>query len=311
MNRKILSITLAAYLLSCSDNSMSWSEKENPSDRSSLQLTTRIFSLHSLRWEEIFEENAMLNVYMVSEHPDTRCQRSVSCRKFKAKAVRHPNGRIEWKADEAMGLDVRAVRIYTCYPYQPQAIASTASWPLRISPLSRFTPDYRYGRLTEGHKPVSSACPYALVATEHLLSRLSFCLETGEGIGEGRKGDLYLEKIQVGNCPGQKAFCQQAVLDVFSGRLTVSPGHPGATVCVPPQPVRISDSPIPAGTVGVLPLAAPLQAGEIEMCCTISGKKYRYTFPAGTCWQKGCEYRYHFRLSGGRLSLLKTTLISM
>lgn len=307
MNKNILSITLATYLLSCSDNSMSWSEKANHSDGPSLQWTTRIFSLHSFRWEEIFEENAMLSVYVVSEHPDTICQRSITCRMIKARAVRRTNGHIEWKTNEAIGLDNRPVRIYACYPYQPGAMTSLASRPLRISPLARFTPDYRYARLAQGHKPVCNTCPSALLTTEHLLSRLSFHLETDQEV----KDTLYLEEIQVGNCPGQKAFCQQAVLDIFSGRLTASPGQPGATVSIPHKPVRLSESPTLIGTVGVLPLAAPLQTGEIEIRCTISGKKYRYAFPAGTSWRKGCEYRYHFRLTGRGLTLLKMTLISM
>lgn len=307
MNKKILSITLATCLLSCSDNSMSWSEKVSPRERSSLQLATRSFSLHSFRWEEAFEENSMLSVYVISEHPDTMCQRFTSCRRVKAKAVRQTNGRIEWKTTEAVGLDTRPVRIYACYPYQPAGMASPASLRLRISPLARLTPDYRYGRLPKGHKPVCDACPYALIATEHLLSRLSFHLETDEKA----IGNLCLEEIQVGNCPGQKAFCQEAVLDVLSGRLTTSPAYPGATVSVPHQPIRISGSPTPVGTVRVLPTAVPLQAGEIEIRCTISGKKYRYAFPAGTIWRKGCEYRYHFRLTGRRLSLLKTTLLPM
>lgn len=298
---------LATYLLSCSDKSMSWSEKANHSEEPSLQWTTRIFSLHSFRWEEIFEENTMLNVYVVSEHPDTICQRSITCRMIKARAVRSTNGHIEWKTNEPIGLDTRPVRIYAFYPYQPGAMTSLVSRPLRIAPSAHFTPDYRYACLAQGHKPVCNTCPYALLATEYLLSRLSFRLETDEKV----KDDMYLEEIQVGNCPGQKAFCQQAVLDIFSGRLTASPGQPGATVSIPHKPIRLSHSPTPIGTVGVFPLATPLQAGEIEICCTISGKKYRYAFPAGTSWRKGCEYIYHFRLTGHGLSLLKTTSISM
>lgn len=307
MNKQLLSITIAICLSSCSDNSTFLSEKAHRPDRPVLQLATRTFALHSLRWEEAFEENATLDVYVVAEHSDKIYQKTYAYPPVKAKAVRQADGRIQWKTDRPVPLDARPVRVYICYPYQSPATFFGAGRPLRISPVARYTPDYRHGRLTRGHKSVNRSCPYALMSMQHLLSLLSFRLVAGEG----RRNDLYLQAVQVGNSPGHTAFCQEALLDIFTGRLTASPTHPGATVYRPHEPIPLSDTFSTPCNLRVLPLAKPVRKGEIEVLFTVNGKTYRYSFPSGTFWEKGYEYRYDFRLSGDRLSLVQTTRIYM
>lgn len=305
MNKTLLSITMAAYLSSCPDNSTFLAEKANNRELSVLQLTTRSFSLHSFRMEETFEEQASLDLHVVPASTDKTKRIPGLYRSVKAEAFRHTDGRMVWKTEEPMVLDEHPIRIYASYPYQPSATLSPASRRLRISPLARLTPDYRRGALTRGHKPVNRTCPHAMLAMEHLLSRLSFRL-TGQ---QGKKPKCSLEAIQVGNCPGGKAFCQEAVVDLVSGRLTAFPGHPGATVFVPDSPMPIGDAFSAPGKVWVLPSVKPMEAGEIEILFTIDGKKYRYVFPKGTYWKRGYEYRYDFRLKDDGLFLVETTSV--
>lgn len=305
MNKTLLSITMAAYLLSCSDNSTFFAEKANNSELPVLQLTTRTFSPHAFGMEEPFEAQALLGLYVVPAHPDKTRRIPGLYRSVKAEAFRHKNGRIVWKMDKPIVAGEHPIRIYACYPYHPESALSPASRRLRISPLAQLTPDYRCGALTRGHKPVDRTCPYAMLAMERLLSRLSFRV-----VGEkGKKTNRYLEAIQVGNCPGEKTFCQEAVVDLVSGRLTASPAHPGATVFVPDCPMPIGNAFSTPGKVWVLPSEKPMGAGEIEILFTIDGKKYRYVFPKGTYWKRGYEYRYDFRLKDDELFLVETTSV--
>lgn len=300
MKNHLLSVTIAACLTSCSDNSTFLSEKAPCTDRPVLQLSTRTFALHSLRWEETFRENATLNVFVVTEQAGTDRKNQSICRKTKAKAFRKADGHIQWKTDEPLPLDKRPVRVHVCYPYQSPATFSPASWRLRISPQACYTPDYQTGTLAPGHKPVNRASPYAWVGMQHLLSRLSFRL-TGSKAGSDR---LYWQAVQVGNCSGHTAFCQEAAVDLFTGKTTAWPAHPGATLYRLPEPMPVEKTLSPACRLGVLPLANALEEGEIEVVFTVSGKKYRYAFPRGTFWEKGYEYRYDLRLDGNRLTLI-------
>lgn len=296
---------MTACLWGCSDNSIFFIEKANNWEESVLQLTTRTFSLHSFGMEDPFEEHALLDLYVLSDYPDKTKRTPCLYQSVKAKAFRHTDGRIAWKTEEPVVPGEYPIRIYAWYPYQPAVGLSPYSRLIRISPLARLTPDYRCGALTAGHKPVDRTCPYAMLAMEHLLSRLSFrvCSE------EGKKANLYLEAIQVGNCPGGKAFCQEAVVDLISGRLTASAGQPGATVFVPDKPMPVDDTFSAPGKVWVLPSPKPLEAGEIEVLFTVGGKKYRYVFPKGTYWKRGYEYRYDFRLNNNELFLVETTSV--
>lgn len=307
MNKHLLSITMATCLMSCSDNSIFLLEKAPYSDRPVLQLSTRTFAWHSFQWEEPFEENARLNLYVVREDTGTERTHPLVYRTGKAQAIRQPDGSIKWETDPFLRLDTHPVRVYACYPYQSPATFSIASRTLRISSMACHTPDYRRGVLTKGHKSVSRSCPYALIKTEHLLSRLSFrlCSDTAEG------NELYLQAIQVGNCPGYSAFCQEAVLDLLTGQLIPVTTHPGATLYIPQEPVAVKESFSETCRLRILPLRESLRDGEVEAVFTFNDRKYRYSFPAGTYWEKGYEYRYDFRLAANRLILVETSKVYM
>lgn len=307
MKNRLLSVTVAACLSSCSDNSTFLSPQAPCRDRPVLELYTRTFALHSLRWEETFEENATLDLYVAAERSGTNRKQPSIYLRATAKALREANGRIRWKTDKPLPLDERSVRVYACYPSTSPATFSPAYWRLRISPLARYTPDYRGGTLVRGHKPVNRACPYAWVNMQPQLSRLSFRLAGGQGNSDS----LYWETVQVGNCPGHTAFCQEAVLDLLTGKSTARPAPPGATIYRPQKPLPVGESLSTPCSLGVLPLATALGEGDIEVIFTVSGKKYRYAFPPGTWWKRGYEYRYDFRLDDSRLTLIGTSRTSM
>lgn len=300
MKNLILSIAVVILFEDCSDNSnMLWQSLEAGEHQKDLKITTCVFSFKSSAFKETFTEGSSMGLYILpyesASHPTVPCR----YKNIRAKARRQTGNSLRWECAHTVRLCRHPVQVYAYYPYHPAAFRDTASVPVHISADARYTPDFRYGTLTRGHKPINEQSPVAMLSLSPGLSQLAFRL-----YAETDSTDPFqLESIQVGNCAGSSRFCQHGQINIIDGTISGLSGAPGATllpirparklVCEPSNPLKIR----------VLPLSKPLDEKEIEVIFRINRQSYAYRFPAGTDWKGGYEYLYTFSFDGQRICM--------
>lgn len=303
MKKLILSIAAMILFEDCSDDSNVMRHTlETGLPHTELKITTCVFSFKSSTFKETFSGGSSMGVYILPDeagHPNlARCQH----KNIRAEAWRQTDSRIRWQCAPAIHVCRRPIRVYAYYPYRPTASHDTASVPVRISADARCTPDFRFGTLTRGHKPVNKRSPVAMLSLTPGLALLSFRLS----VAHDSLGNKELESVQVGNCAGSSRFCQQGKVNIVDGKITGLPGSPGATLLPLSPAKKLTSSPTESLKIRVLPLSYPLKEKEIEVIFKINGHSYTFHFPNGTLWKNGYEYLYSFSFDGERVCLKET-----
>lgn len=302
MNKLILSIAVAISLEGCSEtNNIVWQTLKTESQPRELKISTCIFSFKSSTFKETFTSGSLMGVFVVPDQPGATKLSGCEYKNIRAQAIRQTDHSLRWECEPGILLGEYPIRVYAYYPYRPTASRDTASIPLRISADARLTPDFRFGTLTRGHKPINRHSPLAVLCMNPALAQLSFRLTLKNDSGVPH----HLESIQVGNCPGSTRFCQRGQLNIADGTISGFPETPGATI-LSFRPAKIlkvqAAEPFP---IRVIPLSKPLQKPEIEVIFRIDERSYRYRFPVGTLWKSGYEYAYYFSFDGRRIYLDK------
>lgn len=302
MNKLILSIAVAIFLEGCSDNSnILLQTMKTESQPRELKISTCIFSFKSSTFKETFTSGSSMGVFVLPCRPGTSALSRCQYKNIRATAIRQTDRRLRWKCEPGILVGEHPLRVYAYYPYRPTASRDTASIPLRISANARLTPDFRFGTLTRGHKPINRQSPVAVLGMHHALAQLSFQLTLKNDSGVPR----YLESIQVGNCPGSTRFCQRARLNIADGTISGFPETTGATILNFRPAKKLEVKSAEHFPIRVIPLSEPLRQREIEVIFRIDQQSYRYRFPVGTLWKSGYEYAYYFSFDGRRVCLDK------
>lgn len=303
MKKLILSIAVVILFEDCSDNSNVVRQTLEPGlHQKDLKITTCVFSFKSSTFKETFTSGSSMGVYILPDETDPSRTARCQYKNIRAQAIRQTDRSIRWECDSAIRLCSRPIRVFAYYPYRPTASRDTASVPVRISADARFTPDFRFGTITRGHKPVNQYSPVAMLSLKHGLALLSFrvCTETDF------TGNFLLESIQVGNCAGSGRFCQRGKVNIVNGEIEGVSDAPGATL-LPLRPAKkLTSDPGNSLKIRVLPLSEPLGKKEIEVIFRINGRSYYYHFPPGTEWKNGYEYLYSFSFDGQHIRLTET-----
>lgn len=302
MNKLILSIAVAIFLEGCSDtSSILLQTMKTESQPKELKISTCIFSFKSSTFKETFSSGSSMGVFVLPDQTGTTALHRCQYKNIRATAFRKTDHSLRWECEPDILLGEHPIRVYAYYPYRPTASRDTASIPLRISANARLTPDFRFGTLTRGHKPINRQSPVAVLCMNHALAQLCFRLTLKNDSGVPRN----LESIQVGNCPGSTRFCQRGQLNIADGSISGFPETPGATILSFRPAKKLEVKPAEHFHIRVIPLSEPLQKSEIEVIFRIDQRSYRYRFPVGTLWESGYEYAYYFSFDGRRIHLDK------
>lgn len=300
MKKLILSIAVVILFEDCShDSNVVRQTLETGLHHHELKITTCVFSFKSTTFKETFAVGNAMGVYILPDNGKRPAPACCHYKNIRADAVRQTDRSIRWKCASAIRLCSCPIRVYAYYPYRPTASRDTASVPVRISADARFTPDFRFGTLTRGHKPINDHSPVAMLSLTQGLALLSFKLLAAND----SLNNFKLESVQVGNCAGSSRFCQQGRVNIVDGEISGLPGSPGATLLplIPAKP--LTTSPTEPLKIKVLPLSRPLDKKEIEVIFKINGRSYPFLFPSGTQWKNGYEYLYSFSFDGERVCL--------
>lgn len=303
MKKLILSIAVVILFEDCSDDSNVVRQTLGTGlHHPELKITTCVFSFKSSMFKETFSGGSSMGVYVLPDEAPSSRRPGCQYKNLRADAIRQTDRRIRWQCESPIPLCRRPIRVYAYYPYRPTASQDTASVPVRIAADARFTPDFRFGTLTRGHKPINKNSPVAMLSLTPGLALLSFRLSaTHDSLKT-----FNLESIQVGNCAGSSRFCQQGKVNIVDGKISGLPGSPGATLLRLSPAKQLASSSMESLTLRVLPLSHPLNEKEIEVIFKINGRSYASHFPGGTCWKNGYEYLYSFSFDGEQVCLKKT-----
>lgn len=300
MKNLILSIAVVILFEDCSDNSnMLWQTLEAGEHQKDLKITTCVFSFKSSAFKETFTEGSSMGIYILPDPSASPGGTDCRYKNIHAEAIRQTDNSLRWECAPAIGLCRHPIRVYAYYPYCPTASRDTASVPVRISADARYTPDFRYGTLTRGHKPINEQSPVAMLSLSHGLPQLAFRLyaENDSTV------PFQLESIQVGNCAGSSRFCQRGEVNIVDGTISGISAAPGATRLAIKPAEKLTSKPSSPLKIKILPLSGPLNEKEIEVIFRINRQTYAYRFPAGTTWKSGYEYLYTFSFDGQRVCM--------
>lgn len=296
----LLSITITAFIASCSDNKNAFSSDTCCTDKAKLNLSTRTFVPFPFACRETFFAGDEIGLYLFSSRPDDTNTPAFRKKNILVRASKRANGTLMWEPAVPLELPRHPVVPYAYYPYRPLVELSSGILPIHVSPDAEFTPDSRAGTLASGHKSLSASSPLAILSMKHLLARLTFHLENDT---DANPVDT-LRSIQVGNAPGKHAFHQHGLYDLVHGHFTGTNGAPGATLLTCDPPSAVGHSLSGPYHIRVLPLTNPLKEGEIELIFHTDRLRYVYRLPAGTHWKSGYDYIYRFLLQNNELILI-------
>lgn len=287
MEKILVSLVVTFCLPACVDRKNDHLISASFSKQIELRITTKTFS--PFRFREPFTQGNKIGIYVFSD---------TSYRQIEATAVTGPgDNQLEWVCQPSVRLGDQPVFLYAYAPYSFTICSHPSRIPLQIASMASDTPDYSYGRLALGHKPVTHRSPWAVLSMRPVLSRLVFRLKTTE------KEPVYLSAVEVANRPGRYLFRKRATLNLLNGRLTTFPESIGCTR-LPLNPSRklplALDDP---EEIKVFPTDRPMEAEEVEVSFLLNRKKYTYSFPKGTCWESGYRYVYELVFTKGHLRL--------
>lgn len=291
MEKILVSIVVIFCLSACIDRKNTRLIPDFFSKPTELRITTKTFSAEGL--SEPFMLGDKIGIYVFSDS---------SYQQIEATAVSlSATNQLEWICRPSIRLGDQPVFLYAYAPYSFTICSHPSCIPLQIASIAEETPDYTYGRLAAGHKPVNRRSPWAVLSIRPVLCHLVFHLKTNS------KESVDLSAIQINNRPGSELFGQRGTFNLFSGRFTTYPDreaytrlsiHPSRTL-----PFSLSHK----EEIKVFPTDRPMEAGEVEVSFLLNTKKYTYAFPEGTCWKAGHRYVYELIFTKGRLSLQKAT----
>lgn len=290
MEKILVSIVVASCLSACVDRKDDHLISDSFSKQTELKITTKTFSF--FRFREPFVIGNNIGIYVFSDK---------SYQHIRATAVSlSTNNQLEWICEPSVQLAEEPVLLYACAPYSFTICSHPSHIPLQIGSNASNTPDYRYGRLAVGHKPVTHQSPWAVLSMKPVLSQLVFCLKTTE------KEPVYLSAIQIGNRPGTNLFRQLGALNLLNGHLTTFRDSGGSTRLLMNPSRKLPFCPSDQEEIKVFPTDRPMQAGEVEVFFVLNTKKYTYSFPKGTFWEAGHRYIYELIFAKGHLCLHKS-----
>lgn len=291
MEKILVLLVFTCFICGCTRKNDSPCLLNSLSKSIELKITTRTF--YSFAFKEAFGKGDTIGIGVFS---DSVCQQTAAI----ATSVLFGN-RLEWICQSPIRLTDKPVAIYAYAPSSFTICSHSSSLSLEISSNATTTPDYVYGKLSQGHKPVSNRQPWAMLSLRSVLSHLSFRIKRGADENK----PLYLSAVCILNRPGETLFSQRGKLDLRSGRFTAFPDSGGSTLLPLNPPLLLSDSFSESGEIKVFPIEQSMKGGEIQLIFLLNRKKYAYSLPEGTRWKPGYRYVYEFIFRNEHLYLHK------
>lgn len=267
-------------------------------------MTTKAFTTESSLFKETFTKGAEIGLFISDSNPNSLSKEPLLHENVKSKATLSPKGKIKWIQNPEIFLESnRSILIFAYYPYQEQSHMNPTLIPIHISPTAKETPDYRYGRLSQGQKEVSNLSPIAKLSMKYALSLLSFELYLGYGINN----EFKLASIQVGNLAGVNTLPFRGTMDIRTGVVTGIPSPYKATRLTLDKVSILHHTYAEEHAILIFPTNTPLEDKAIEFLFFINGKNHKYIPPRGTYWKKGYKYHYSFLFTGNEIKLIRVT----
>lgn len=267
-------------------------------------MTTKVFTTGNPLFMETFKEGAEIGLFISDCNQGYTCKSALLHENVKSKATLSHSGNIKWIQSPEIYLESdRSILIFAYYPYQEQSHLNPALIPIIIPPSAKETPEYKYGRLSQGQKDVSGLSPLAKISMNYALSLLSFELY----LGVGMNGEFKLMSIQVGNLAGGNTLRFRGTMDIMTGNINGKPSPYGATRLTLDTASVLHHSYSEEHSIRIIPTYSPVEDRAIEFHFTINERKYTYVLPKGTYWKKGHKYLYRFLFTGKEIKLIGVT----
>lgn len=304
MDKKLSIISFMIIFTHCCDNQNFIPFKYTNNQKTSLEMTTKAFTTESPLFKETFTEGAEIGLFISDCNLNSLSKGPLPYENVKSKATLLSDGNIKWIQSPEIFLESnRYILIFAYYPYQEQNHMNPTSIPIFISPTAKETPDYKYGKLSQGQKEVNNLSPIAKLSMKYALSLLSFELYIDYGINDKFK----LTSIQVGNLAGRNTLRFRGTMNIMTGVVTGMPSSYGATQLTLEKAVILHHTYAEEHAILIIPTNASIKNKTIEFIFSINGKNYTYMPPEGTYWTKGNKYRYRFLFTGNEIKLIEAT----
>lgn len=267
-------------------------------------MTTKVFTTGNPLFMETFKEGAEIGLFISDCNQGNVYKGALLHENVKSKATLSSDGSVKWVQSPEVYLESdRSILIFAYYPYQEQSHLNPASIPIIIPPSANETPEYKYGRLSQGQKDVSGISPLAKISMKYALTLLSFELY----LGVGMDGEFKLMSIQVGNLAGGNTLRFRGTMDIMTGKIKGKQSPYGATRFTLDKASVLHHSYSEEHSIRIIPTYSPVEDRAIEFHFTINERTYTYVLPKGTYWKKGHKYLYRFLFTGNEIKLIGVT----
>lgn len=297
MKRLLLFASLIIGIYSCSyENNLIPIESLVPKTKP-LEIITRTLTSQSTNFVQIFREGSQIGLHITSGEVGNIYKNTDEYKNIKAEAYAQ-EGKLHWRQEPEVILQMEPVFIYAYAPYLPDAGFDATHIPVKINPDASQTENYMYGKQAMGQKNINSISPVAWLNMNYALTQVSF------QISQTTTNRIYtVRKVQLSNKAGGTTLFSEGTMHIATGAITGTPGCHAATSLSLSAPIQLQTEFSTPVSLHVIPTENTMANGDLEASFTMNDQIYIFRIPAMPGWKKGYTYSYRLLFNGDSLQL--------